>query len=73
MFSGRDGGHLKKQGDSAVVDGGRDFVGANHHSGRRTVQKNLWEQAITVGGGQFRGKPYQELGQFRVESRGNFR
>ena len=32
-------GHLKKLGDSAVVDGGRDFVGANH-LGERRAQEN---------------------------------
>ena len=75
MFSRRNGGHLKKQGDSAVLDGGRYFVGANHHSGRKTTFGEgilweqtirmggdiLWEQTIRVGGGQFRGKPYWGL------------
>ena len=55
--------HLKKQGDSAVVDGGRYFVGADHQSGR-TAQENNFGMTIqrTVkhsseeNSEQFRGK-----------------
>ena len=56
-------GHLKKQGDSAVVDGGRYFVGADHQSGR-TAQEHYFGMTIqrTVkhsseeNSEQFRGK-----------------